>query len=315
MGSFGGARTAPGPTKSSHVPHARLRFGFVTAVVTLAGGHAAAHTLATIDAGRGDVAVLVPDSYVADQAVPLVVSLHGFGGSGDAYVAYWKRNGQVDKNGFIVVAPTGQQDSKGRTYWNATDACCDKDQRGVDDAGYLRGVIEAVEAAYNIDPQSIHVTGYSNGGFMAYRMACDHSDKIASIVSVAGAGFADQARCAAVQPVGVLQVHGLQDPIIRYDGGTLKTYKGTAEIAYPSARSSVAFWAQHNKASMKPVSGPVHDFSDRATGNDTRTTLYPGGAASAELWAIAGEGHVPRFSSAFHEAVVQWMLSRRKASD
>ena len=313
--SSGGAKTAPGPATNSPVMGAPLRVGLLTGLAALSCGQASGYSLATIDVGRGDVTVMVPDSYSGGKTVPLVVSLHGFGGSGDSYTVYWKRNGQVDSRGFIMVAPTGQRDSRGRTFWNATDACCNKDQRDVDDSAYLRRLIEAVEAAYKVDPQSIHITGYSNGGFMAHRMACEHSDKIASIVSVAGAGFADPKRCTPTEAVSVLQVHGLQDPIIRYDGGTLKTYEGTVDIAYPSATASVVFWAHHNEANPQAAEGPLRDFSDRAAGDDTRTTLYEGGTAAAELWAIAGEGHAPRLSSAFHEAVVHWMLSHPKVSD
>jgi len=257
----------------------------------------------------------VPEGYSPERPVPLVLSLHGFGGTGQSYVQYWTRNDQPDQKSFIVVAPTGSVDSKGRTFWNATDACCDKDRRGVDDAAYLRKLIETVESSYSIDAQSIHVTGYSNGGFMAYRMACEHADKVASIVSVAGAGLGDPAACVPSAPVSVLQVHGLQDPVIRYEGGTLKDYSGTHRIAYPSAVDGVMFWARHNRASLEGKKGAIRDFSDRAAGDDTRTVRFDGESATAELWSIAGEGHVPRLSDEFHDAAAGWMLGHRKAAN
>ena len=276
---------------------------------------ATAHTLASVDAGRGPVTVMVPNGYTSDRAVPLVLSLHGYGGGGDAYVRYWTRNGQVDKQGFIVVAPSGKSDTKGRALWNATDACCDKDDQNVDDSGYLRRLIEVVEAAYTIDPKSIHITGYSNGGFMAHRMACEHADKLASISSVAGAGPSDADRCAPAAPINVLQVHGLEDRVIQYEGGELRNRAGATRAAYPGAVATVAAWAERNGAQIPPIAGPTRDFSDRAAGDDTRTTQYVGGRASVELWAIAGEGHVPRLSDAFHEGLVEWMLTHRKVSN
>ena len=173
-----------------------------------------AHTHATIDAGRGPVDMLIPDTYRSSSPAPLIVSLHGFGGTGKSYIQYWEQNKLVDSHGFIVVAPTGNTDSKGRAFWNATHACCDKDLSGVDDVTYLRTLIETVQQQYEIDPASIHVTGYSNGGFMAHRMACEHPDAVASIVSVAGASFSRPRQCGT-DSVHVLQVHGVDDSIIR----------------------------------------------------------------------------------------------------
>ena len=291
------------------------RLAAAASLTTLLSRPLGAHTLAFVDAGRGPVTVMVPDGYSPKRAVPLVVSLHGYGGRGDAYVRYWTRNGQVDKRDFIVVAPPGETDSKGRAYWNATEACCDKDDQKVDDTGYLRRLIDVVEAAYTIDPKSIHITGYSNGGFMAHRMACEYADKLASISSVAGAGPSDAERCAPTAPINVLQVHGLEDRVIQYVGGELRNRAGATRAAYPGAEATVAAWAKRNGAQPSPLAGVTRDFSDRATGDDTRTTQYVGDGASVELWAIAGEGHVPRLSGAFHEALVEWMLTHRKTSD
>src|SRR5205085_1985187 len=71
---------------------------------------------------------------------------------------------------------------------------------------------------YSVDPRRIFVVGHSNGGFMAYRMACDHSDTVAAIVSVAGAMYDDARKCRAAHPVSVLQVHGPPDNVIPYQG-------------------------------------------------------------------------------------------------
>jgi polyhydroxybutyrate depolymerase len=49
---------------------------------------------------------------------------------------------------------------------------------------------------------------------MAYRMACDHADQVAAIVSLAGAMYEDTARCTPSEPVGVLQIHGTADDTI-----------------------------------------------------------------------------------------------------
>lgn len=275
-----------------------------------------AHTLATIDAGRGPVDLLIPDTYRSDSPVPLIVSLHGFGGSGKHYIQYWEQNKLADVHGFIVAAPTGKSDSTGRPFWNATRACCDKDLSGVDDAKYLKQLIETVQQRYAIDPASIHVTGYSNGGFMAHRMACEHPDTVASIVSVAGASFSGPRKCDGTS-VHVLQVHGVDDAIIRYDGGMLKNYVSTKPVRHPSAIETVSFWAQHNGAS--PVKHPPTpmDLSDRTPGLDASVLRFERGEpdpVTVELWSIAGETHVPKLNSTFHQKSTEWMLQHRKVT-
>ena len=98
--------------------------------------------------------------------------------------------------GFLMIAPAGTADSSGSHFWNATDACCNFENSQVDDVAYLDGLITEISAAYNVDPKRIYVVGHSNGGFMAYRMACAKADRIAAVVSVAGATFATPASCA-----------------------------------------------------------------------------------------------------------------------
>ncbi len=119
----------------------------------------------------------------------------------------------------FVAHPDGTPDRADRRFWSATDACCDFGGANVDDVAYLTAVIDDVAARYAIDPKRVWVAGISNGGFMAHRLACERADKIAAIVSFAGATWADPARCAPTAPVSVLEVHGAADPVVRYEGG------------------------------------------------------------------------------------------------
>jgi pimeloyl-ACP methyl ester carboxylesterase len=82
---------------------------------------------------------------------------------------------------------TGQQDRRGHRFWSATDACCNLDGLAVDDVAYLRAVIRDVSARHAVDPRRVFIVGHSNGGFMAHRMACEASDLVAAVVSLAGA--------------------------------------------------------------------------------------------------------------------------------
>ena len=95
----------------------------------------------------------------------------------------------AEARGFLYCYPDGTIDRWGNRFWNATDACCDFGNTGVDDAGYLRGVIEEIARRFAVDRKRVYLIGHSNGGFMAYRMACQSADLIAGIASLAGTTF------------------------------------------------------------------------------------------------------------------------------
>ena len=101
-------------------------------------------------------------------------------------------------------------------------------------------IIDAVKAKYSVDPKRVFVLGHSNGGFMSYRMACDHADTIAAIASLAGATFDDPSMCKPSEHVSVLQIHGTADQTIKYTGDQIIGH------TYPGAEKSVATWAKYD---------------------------------------------------------------------
>ena len=136
--------------------------------------------------GDRPVTVHVPVSYSAAKPAPLLIMLHGYGSSGLEHEDYFHLGSAADARGVIYAHPDGTMDSDGAPFWNATDACCDFDGTGVDDSDYLGALVASIKATVNVDPKQVFFIGHSNGGFMSYRMACDHADLVAGIVSLAG---------------------------------------------------------------------------------------------------------------------------------
>lgn len=272
-------------------------------------------TLTTVDGPQGrPFELYVPAGYRDDVAVPLVVVLHGYTASAVLQELYFGVRPLADEYGFISVHPDGTPDARGNRFWNATDACCDFGAIGVDDAAYLASVIEQVRASYRVDAQRIYLFGHSNGGFMSFRMACDHPGTIAAIASLAGAGLTDPASCAGSAPVSVLQIHGTDDNVIEYDGGEL------VGDPYPGAIDTVTAWAAVNGCSgvLAPATddaGAVRlDLEADLPGADTdveRVGGCPDGGA-VELWTIRDGGHVPELSSTFTAEVVEFLLAHPK---
>ncbi len=284
---------------------------FLTALLCLvtAGRPAAAQCSAPIDLGRGPVNFFVPSSYDPDSPAPLVVLLHGYTGSGAGTEAYVRLRPLAEEFGFLYAYPDGTLDRIGSRFWNATDACCNFFNSGVDDSGYLRDFVDAVAAQCNVDPRRVYFVGHSNGGFMSYRMACDHADVVAAIASLAGATFFEPSDCTPSEPVHVLQIHGTADGVINYNGGNLLGNE------YPGAVGSVERWAAYDECEIVGEAGPPRDLDRGLSGEETDVTRYvtdclPGG--SGELWSIAGGAHSPNLSDTFGRQVIEHLLAHPK---
>jgi polyhydroxybutyrate depolymerase len=272
-------------------------------------------TIEFIDNGRGPVPLYLPSSYSASDPLPLIVALHGFTQDGSDVENYFDFTDQIEANHFAYLVPEGELDLLNQRFWNATDACCDIFGSGVDDSGYLRELVDSVRDEYAVDEQSIHFAGYSNGGFMAHRMAIDHADLVASIVSLAGANYFDAAAHSPSEPVHVLQVHGTADPVILYDGGDI------LGIPYPGAEQTVLNWVEYN--GLQPVAESVGDpfnLDLSVPGPETASQVYDvnnGIGITVELWTMTDSDHGPVFddgsSNLFASRTVPWLLSHRKS--
>ena len=275
-----------------------------------------AETVDFTDNGRGQVPVYLPSDYDGSTPLPLVFSLHGY--SDPNVEAYFDFREQVDDKQFIYCVPQGTTDLFGSPFWNGTDACCDFLNTNVNDSGYLRQLVEIIQAQYAVDELSIHFTGISNGGFMTYRMACDHSDLIASIAPLAGTTFLDDSNCTPTDPVHVLHIHGTSDSTILYDGDCI------VFNCYPGAEESVDAWRNYNGCDAVPTDGgPAFNLDWSVGGNETTSTVYKQNCnddVTVELWTMTGSEHVPNFrrnsdpvgSNLFANTALDWLLAHRK---
>lgn len=266
----------------------------------------------SIDLGRGELPLTVPQNYNADTPTPLVVLLHGYTSSGaqqDSYMGFSKLS---EKYGFLFIAPNGNKEPGGdeNRFWNATPACCDFFRTNVDDSGYVINIINAIKEDYNVDADRIYLIGHSNGGFMSYRAAYEHSGTIAAIASLAGASHIDE-REAPANPVHILQIHGTADGTIAYEGSEIQGNK------YPSALDSVKTWADYNGCSTEGAERELRDLDANASGHESSVLLFASGCevgGSSELWTIADGSHVPPLSETFSEQVIEWLYAHPKTS-
>ena len=263
-----------------------------------------------ITIGGERTAELVLPSGHGEVPIPLVVSLHGYGGDAEIHDWYFGLSERVAEYGFALITPEGTVDERGNRFWNATDSCCNFHGSEVDDYGWMRSLV--AEAAEMVDLSGVYLVGHSNGGFMSYRMACDGLDGLAAIVSLAGSSFGDPARCDGAAPVSVLQVHGTADVDIPYEG-TLE-YDG----GYPGAVELVERWGERAVCDLDEVEQlePI-DLDASIDGSETTVQRTREGCVEGitiELWTIAGGSHGPDFQADWSDHLLRWLFDESRAN-
>ncbi|HEY2515482.1 MAG TPA: PHB depolymerase family esterase [Polyangiaceae bacterium] len=253
----------------------------------------------------------IPAGYDGSDPRPLVIAIHGYGTSAEYLEGYFGLDPLADARGFFVVYPEGTIDASGRRFFSATDACCDFYGTGVDDVRFLSTLLDELEATYAIDPARVFVVGHSNGGFMGYRLACDLSSRIAAVVSLSGAMWKDPARCRPTSDVSILEVHGTDDAIILPQGGY--EVDGHSGRVYPTLEETVSSWAGFDACANDGQPGPDPGHIDAETTLPASVTRW-GTDADVELWKISGGTHVPRLTSAWAPAIVDFLMAHPKVA-
>ncbi|MDX6223993.1 MAG: polyhydroxybutyrate depolymerase, partial [Frankiales bacterium] len=186
-----------------------------TTVASSAAPRAAAGTTTVIRLPLGGTMRsyrLFQPSAVQTGPRPILLALHGESSDATRFEDLSNLDQTAAKSGYDVVYPDGVAGS-----WNAGGCCGSAASGNVDDVAYLAAVLADAAKRTPIDRNRIAMAGFSNGGMMAYRFACERADLVHTIDVVAGA-FLTQG-CAPTRPVSVLHIHGLADTVVP-SGGT-----------------------------------------------------------------------------------------------
>jgi polyhydroxybutyrate depolymerase len=195
-----------------------------------------------------DYFVFRPKSYNNTSKMPVVFNLHGYLLHNDQQMNYSQMNLVADTAGFLVVYPEAIPPVWNAGFSGAAD---------VDDIGFIGALIDTLALHYSIDLQRIYSCGFSAGGFMSYRLACELNDRIAAIADVAGTMLTYFAyQCTSNDPTPALIIHGTDDSIIKYNG----------DPDWDSIPNVVNYWTNLNGCNeADTVSLPDLDVSDGCT--------------------------------------------------
>lgn len=230
----------------------------------------------------------VPGRYDPTRRTPLVISLHP-GATWPAYQMHtsgWNR--LADAHGFIVVYPAGSdlpgvpgRSLIGAKMWHTFEPGAGLER----DVRFIADLIDTLEATYTIDPLRIYANGLSNGGGMAYVLACTLADRIAAVGLVAAAQSLPPAWCSGPRAVPVTAFHGDADRFVPYAGGPLGDPFNPVKPVFPPVEDWIARWAKRNRCATGPIESKVAP--------DVRRLEYQDCAADAEvvLYTLLGGGH------------------------
>ena len=239
--------------------------------------------------------VLGPADWRGVGEIPVVVMLHGYAANAAAQDLIFKLSFVLDEKRFLLVMAEGTKDPDHLQFWNATDACCDFYASGVDDVGYLIGLVDELEADWPVGP--VYFVGHSNGAYMSYRMACEHPDRIAAISPLAGVTWKDPDDCTVGDPVPVLHQHPTEDDRVLYEGGP----------DYPGAMETAERWA--SRAGCTGTSeAEALDLIPSIEGAETDVLDWTGCQdGGVTLWTHNEAGHVPFFDEDHAGQLVDWL--------
>ena len=185
--------------------------------------------------------IYVPSSYSVSEPIPIVFNLHGGASTATGYLnSIGDMRSIADTANFIIIYPQATTDNSGDPTWHLGGE--NSKSTSVDDVGFVSHIIDEVSSIYSIDLDRVYVTGFSNGGYLAYEIACLLSNRIAGIGVVAGHMFVDTYNyCNPSHPTPLINIHGTED-----------FYEGIAGY-YLDQNLSNRYWAEYNNTDPDPV--------------------------------------------------------------
>jgi polyhydroxybutyrate depolymerase len=213
--------------------------------------------------GKNRSAILyVPPSYNINKPHTLVLALHGTTQLNTVYRDLINIYPIADTANFFVLIPLGLVDPLAGYTWNSGAGLNGYYPNAtINDVDYLLALVDSVKAKYNINAQNVFATGFSMGGFMSNRLACETNvfKAIASVSGTIGSGIT----CNAQNSLPVLHIHGTADAVVPFANSNLGL----------DADSVVNYWVNKNNCTTTPT---VTNFTDAfADGITAQHFLYP----------------------------------------
>lgn len=238
----------------------------------------------------------VPPAASAGEPLPLLIVLHGGGGTGRKMQRMLGFDTYADARGFYVAYPDASQPANARqgAHWNDGRGTAGMVQRGIDDVAFITAMIADTGRRVPLDASRVYVTGASNGGMMTYRLGCETSGVFAGIAPViANIPAPLFAACAPPAPLTFLSINGGADPLVPLDGGDIcqGVRFGCEGGKVVSHAESVKMFAVANGCDPAPQVETLPPQIDDGTSVERWTYLNCQSGATVVAYIVQGGGH------------------------
>jgi len=222
----------------------------------------------------------VPNIYDSLKPIPVVFCLHGLGDNIDNFINIAMHLlGEVDT--FVTIYPEALSSPYGNA-WNAgINYMGSIINENINDVDFLMAITDSLQIIYNIDTERIYFCGLSLGGFMAQRMACERSDKIAAVASVAGT-IGNSLNCTPSRPIAICHFHGTNDQVVYY----------TNNLFGLDAEELVSFWINNNHCDTNYIYKTYPDVANDGIVVESYYSNSPNNLADVMFYKAIGAGHV-----------------------
>jgi polyhydroxybutyrate depolymerase len=209
----------------------------------------------------------------APEKAPLIVMLHYRGGNAKD-MANLTQIGRVIRDfGAWAVLPEALLGG-----WKKNPA----ELPTIDDVGFIAAVIKDAIQNYPVDPKRVYIAGYSEGGFMTLRFACERSDLIAAGFVVAGAMLKSLADvCAPTSVLPMTFVNGTSDSSVNYNGS----------FGVLSAPETAMYWSSLNACVQAGPAFALPNLTDDGTTVSKLTYTQCLGTKDVDFFTINKGGH------------------------
>ena len=207
----------------------------------------------------------IPTAYTGAKPFPLIVALHGLGGTEDSFFDNYNKTlpPLAEQHGYIVATPLGYR-VDGGYGWGVGAAPADPETRRRQDLSEqdVMQVLQRVRQQYKIDDSRIYLLGHSMGAIGAWKIAVKFPDIWAAIAPISGSGQPDTLE--RIKHVPAIVVHGDNDPTVNVAGsrtmvaklkelGVEHTYIEVpggvhSDVVAPNLAAVVTFFDAHKKA-------------------------------------------------------------------
>ncbi|MBK8481515.1 MAG: alpha/beta hydrolase fold domain-containing protein [Proteobacteria bacterium] len=239
---------------------------------------------------------------------PLLLLLHGYGAGPESVVEGLGLARLLSRQRLLALVPAGRLDRHGQRFWRAGPACCDFFSTGAanaDDAPRLQALLEQTWRAQRADARRLYVVGHSNGGHLAYRLACAGGGRLAAVVSLAGADFS-KGPCPSPPRLSVLHVQGDRDPIVPYRPACVPRPGPRNSLCYPGAEASTRRWALRlGCAARRVAEAPLRVGAALSVSREHYADCPPG--LDVALWTVRGGGHTTATFAPLLDAIWAWL--------